>query len=74
MARARINEPARRVRDPGYQQECQSALEPSLSWLADEAVASGWNKTEVVYALMLISVRRLAGSCERPHNWTSTSA
>jgi hypothetical protein len=65
MAQPRINEPARRAMDPGYQQECQSALEPSLSWLADQAVASGWDDAEVVYALMLISARRLLRRCEQ---------
>jgi hypothetical protein len=69
MARAKINEPVRTVMDPDYQWECQSALEPSLSWLADEAVASGWNHAEVVHALMLISARRLISPCEPPHQY-----
>jgi len=64
MARARINGPVHRITDPEYQRECQSALEPSLSWLAEEAVISGWDHEEVVCALMLMSARRLVKSGE----------
>jgi hypothetical protein len=59
MAKAKIMGPTKDPSDHGYQSECQFVLEPFLSKLLDEAVAAGWPKREVAYALMVLGAREL---------------
>jgi len=62
MARARINCPTKDPSDPGYQAECEFALEPSVSKLVDEAMASGWQLSRIARAIMLIAAQGLSSS------------
>lgn len=65
MARARINYPTKYPADPGYQDECEFALEPSVSMLVDEAVASGWHLRHVVCAIILMAAQKLSDGEEK---------
>ncbi|MCZ4072105.1 hypothetical protein [Agrobacterium sp. LMR679] len=52
-AKTKINGPSRAPDEgPRYQEECQFALEPSVSKLIELAVDAGWDREQVVYALL----------------------
>lgn len=38
-----------------YQEECQFALEPSVTRLIELAIDAGWSRDQVVYALLSIA-------------------
>lgn len=65
MVRAKINYPTKHPSDLGYQAECEFALEPSVSMLVDEAVASGWQLRDVACAIIFMAAQRLSNSKEK---------
>jgi hypothetical protein len=66
MAKNKIKGPTRNPSDHEYQTECQMALEPSLSYLVDAAVKSGWPKRQATYALMVMAAKELTGLEKEP--------
>lgn len=55
----RINPPNQSVSHPGYQRDCQFALEPSVTKLLDLAVAAGWDQEHVIDAVLVLVASRL---------------
>jgi len=52
----RINGPIRSLNEGlRYQEECQFALEPSVTRLIELAIEAGWDHQQVVYALLNIA-------------------
>lgn len=63
--RAKINHPSKDPSEPGYEDECEFALEPSVSMLVDEAVAAGWQLRYVVCAVILVAAQRFSEAEEK---------
>lgn len=61
-ARNRINSPSVGESDIDYFGQCKFALEPSVHRLAEMALAAGWSRPKVGYALMLLAMEMT--SCE----------
>lgn len=53
--RASINPPSRPFCEPAYQQECQFSLEPSLAGLVAMAEKAGWDRQQVLLAVMMLA-------------------
>lgn len=54
----RINPPNHPVTHPGYQRDCQFALEPSVTKLLELAVAAGWDQNQAIDAVLVLAAER----------------
>jgi len=59
VLQAKINSLQRRGNEPGYQAECQVALDPFYRALVKMAARAGWREAEVATALIMLAAKDL---------------